>query len=308
VHTGQLAPKPLNQAEEGLADDQLLRRFAAQQDEAAFRALVERHGPMVLEVCRRVLRNAHDAEDAFQATFLVLARKAAAISRPALLANWLYGVAYRVSAKARTSLQRRRVHERQAASMTPAEPPLDAAWKEVRLVLDEEINRLPDKYRAPLVMCYLEGRTNQQAAQLLGWPAGTMSGRLREARDRLRQRLLRRGLALSVGIIALLLLLVRRSICVVSETLLESTVRTASLFARGEAVAAPAAALAQTELVRRRAPRWALLAGALLLLAAVAAGTSCALGAFSSKSLRPAEQGNASGHDGGDCLRKALGP
>jgi RNA polymerase sigma factor (sigma-70 family) len=185
----------------------LLERFARQQDEAAFAALVRRHGPMVLGVCRRVLDNAHDAEDAFQATFVVLVRRAGSISRPHLLANWLYGVAYRTAKKARANALRRRAHERLAAAMPRAEPLVDAAWEDLRTVLDQELHRLPDKYRAPLVLCYLEGKTNEEAARLLGWPPGSMSARLARGRELLRERLegRRRNGALPAPLFALLL-------------------------------------------------------------------------------------------------------
>jgi RNA polymerase sigma factor (sigma-70 family) len=176
-------------------DSQLLKRFARQQDEAAFAALVKRHGPMVLAVCRRILRDAHDADDAFQATFLVLVRKAPVIARPELLGNWLYGVAYRVAVKARIIAARRSERERQVPAMTLSDPLSDVTGRELRAVLDAELSRLPEKYRAPLVLCYLEGKTNEQAARLLGWPIGSISGRLARARELLRERLLSRGLA-----------------------------------------------------------------------------------------------------------------
>ena len=182
---------------EGVSDAHLLKRFAANNDQGAFEALVQRHGPMVLGVCRRVLRDANDAEDAFQATFLVLVRKAGGISKPDLLGNWLYGVAYRVAIKARANSARRATHERQAASMAKVEPTPEADGRELRAVLDEEINRLPEKYRAPLVLCYLEGKTNEQAARQLGCPVGSMSWRLTRGREMLRQRLSRRRLAFS---------------------------------------------------------------------------------------------------------------
>jgi RNA polymerase sigma factor (sigma-70 family) len=180
---------------EDLTDTQLLKRFARQKDEAAFAALVRRHGPMVLAVCRRVLHDAHDAEDAFQATFLVLVRKARFIARPELLANWLYGVAYRVAVKARANANRRSAHERRAGAMTSVGSAPERIGSELRAVLDAELSHLPEKYRAPLVLCYLEGKTNEQAARLLGWPTGSISGRLARARELLRERLVSRGLA-----------------------------------------------------------------------------------------------------------------
>jgi RNA polymerase sigma-70 factor (ECF subfamily) len=144
---------------------------------------------MVLGVCRRVLDNAHDAEDAFQATFLVLVRRAGSISRRDLLANWLYGVAYRTARKARTSIRRRRRREKLAAGVLRVEPSGAAAWRDLGALLDEELLCLPHKYRAPLVLCYLEGKTSEEAARQLGWPPGSMSARLARGRELLRERL-----------------------------------------------------------------------------------------------------------------------
>jgi RNA polymerase sigma factor (sigma-70 family) len=183
------------------ADDRrLLHQFALERDEAAFAALVRRHGPMVFSVCRRHLGNLHDAEDAFQATFLILSRKAATLRQPDLLANWLYGVAYRVATKARGRAEQRQAREKQLGTRSRADSYGDSPGWELRAVLDEELQRLPDKYRAPLVLCYLEGKTNAEAAHELGWPAGSMSSRLARGRALLRERLTHLGLVLS-GII-----------------------------------------------------------------------------------------------------------
>src|SRR5215470_5427658 len=184
------------------ADAQLLARFLASRDDFAFAALVRRHGPTVLGVCRRVLRHAQDAEDAFQATFLVLARKARSIARRGALGSWLYGVAYRVALKARDDAARRRRHERRAASRTEGQAACAEAGDAAGPVLDEEVNRLPDKYRQPVVLCYFEGKTYQEAARLLGWPAGTAAVRLARARELLRNRLTVRGVALSSAALA----------------------------------------------------------------------------------------------------------
>jgi RNA polymerase sigma factor (sigma-70 family) len=142
-----------------LSDRALLERFLGRCDAAAFAALVRRHGPTVLGVCQRVLRNPHDAEDAFQATFLVLVRKGWSISKREALGSWLYGVAYRLALKARADAVRRRKHERQAANRSEGQAQPDAAGDDLRPVLDEEVNRLPDKYRRPIVLCYFEGKT-----------------------------------------------------------------------------------------------------------------------------------------------------
>jgi serpin B len=186
----------------GPTDGQFLERFALHSDEAAFEALVQRHAPMVWNVCRRVLGNPADADDAFQATFLVLVRKAGSIAHRDSAASWLHAVAFHIALNARSAAARRRLHERQEAAMAATEPSADAVWSDVRRVLDEELDRLPEKYRAPLVLCYLEGKTNDEAADQLGWTRGTVAGRLSRARDLLRGRLARRGLALSSAALA----------------------------------------------------------------------------------------------------------
>jgi RNA polymerase sigma factor (sigma-70 family) len=183
-------------------DSQLLERFLRRRDPDAFAALVRRHGPMVLGVCRRLLPEPHDAEDAFQATFLVLLRRASDVGRPERLGSWLYGVAYRVALKARGREARRRRGERPLEDAPVEGGVADLIWRELRPVIDEELNRLPEKYRAPVVLCYLEGISKRAAARQLGWPEGTLSTRLHRAREILRRRLTRRGLALSAGVVA----------------------------------------------------------------------------------------------------------
>jgi len=227
----------------GLSEGDLLERFVARRDEAAFEALVARHGPMVLGVCRRALRDPHDADDAFQATFLILARRAGAIRDREILARWLFGVARRVSARARVLAGRRRDRER-PASEELAGPVIDPADGELRAILDEEVGRLPDRYRSPVVLCYLEGRSHEEAARQLGWPVGTVKGRLSRARDLLRSRLTRRGLTASAATLAMAA--VREASAAVPEPLIQSTTRTALIYVAGGATAGmlPAASAA----------------------------------------------------------------
>ena len=183
--------------DEPSADAALLRRFITHRDDAAFAALVERHGPMVLGTCRRVLGNTCDADDAFQAAFLVLASKARSIARPELLGTWLYRVAFRAALRARAARARRREQLVPLPDIAVANRDTEAA--ELRRVVDEEVERLPDRYRVPVVLCYLEGHTNEEAARRLRCPTGTIASRLATARDKLRTRLVRRGIALTAG-------------------------------------------------------------------------------------------------------------
>jgi C-terminal peptidase prc len=177
-------------------DQQLLERFASERDEDAFAALVQRHGRLVWNVCWRALRHAQDAEDAFQATFLVLARRAASVRWRASVANWLYGAASRVAAEVRNRNARIRARLAQTANSEARSSP-DAAARELCAALDEELSRLPERYRAPLLLCYLEGCTSDRAARQLGWSLRTLERRLAQAREQLRARLTRRGLTLS---------------------------------------------------------------------------------------------------------------
>src|SRR5262245_52777748 len=156
----------------GLTDSELLEGFIARGDEAAFEALVRRHGPMVLGVCQRILRNEADAEDAFQATFLVLARKASCVRPRGMVGNWLYGVAHNTARNAKAMNRRRRQKEREAGTM-PKQAAPEEVWGELQALLDQELPALPDKYRAPIILCDLEGKTLREAARQFGWPQGT---------------------------------------------------------------------------------------------------------------------------------------
>jgi RNA polymerase sigma factor (sigma-70 family) len=219
----------------GLSDGRLLERFGTYREEAAFEVLVRRHGPMVWGVCRRVLRNHHDAEDAFQATFLVLARKGDAIAHRELVANWLYGVAHQTAMKARSTRAKRRMREGQVIDVPEPEATSEDFPDDLTESLDRELSRLPDKYRIPIVLCELEGMSHRAAAEQLGWPIGTVSGRLSRARAMLAKRLVRQGMALSIG--SLEVLLAQESVSAsMPAKLIGSTARAASLFAAGGAI------------------------------------------------------------------------
>jgi RNA polymerase sigma factor (sigma-70 family) len=207
----------------GLSEWQLLQRYLERQDEVAFEALVARHGPMVLGVCRRMLSCQNDVEDAFQATFLVLVRRARQLGPRDAIGPWLYGVASRVALRARCEAARRRRFESiqiDAAASAPANAPADLELAES---LDQELSRLPSKYRSPIVLCYLEGQSHEEAARVLKWPVGTVKGRLARARGLLRDRLARRGLAPTM--LALCRPPASDAIGSVPRELLESTVR-----------------------------------------------------------------------------------
>jgi RNA polymerase sigma factor (sigma-70 family) len=229
----------------GMSDAKLLSRFAGVKDataEAAFRELMDRHGPMVMGVCRQILGQPTDADDAFQATFLVLVRKAGSIRVGDSLAPWLYAVAFRTAHRARTIAARYRSAPVENLEDTMASPPAGAGLLDVRPLLHEELNRLPGKYRDPIVLCHLEGKTHEEAARLLHWPIGTVSGRLSRGRELLRSRLKRRGLEVSPAVLAgPWLAEVPTSIAL---PLIESTVGAAMGIA-GPAISASVLALAQ---------------------------------------------------------------
>lgn len=219
----------------GQSDGQLLAWFLRDRDEAAFEALVRRHGPMVMSVCRRLLRNYHDAEDAFQATFLVLVNKAASIVPPEKLAGWLHGVAYHTALKAKATSVKRSHRERQVPALPEPEAVQQAdTWHELLPLLDRELSRLPEKYRLPIILCDLEGRPIKEAACHLGWPQGTLAGRLARARAMLAKRLARHGPVLSGGALAAVLY-ERAASASVPGVLVGSTVKAAALLAAGHA-------------------------------------------------------------------------
>ncbi len=217
-----------------MTDGQLLERFLARREEAAFEVLLRRHGPMVQGVCRRVLCHVQDVEDAFQATFLVLIRKGSSLLPRHTLGNWLYGVAYHTALKARAAGWKRRAKERQAAAMSRPQTSIEDMENDLLPLLDRELERLPDKYREAVVLCELEGKTREEAARQLGVPVGTLSGRLTTARRMLAQRLRRRGVTLSAATLATLLAADVASACV-PPALVSSTLKAAAALATGQA-------------------------------------------------------------------------
>jgi RNA polymerase sigma factor (sigma-70 family) len=285
-------------------DGQLLGDYLSRQDEAALSALVLRHGPMVWGVCRRLLGNPHDAEDAFQATFLVLVRKAAAIGRREMVANWLYGVARQTALKARQAAARRRARESQVMDMPEPEalPQDQDLCRDLRPLLDEGLSRLPDKYRAALVLCDLEGKSRKEAARQLGLPEGTVGSRLARARALLARRLARHGLAVSGGTLAAVLPRQAASASV-PPLLLSSTVKAAGLRAAGLAppglVSVQAAALTEGVLKAMFVNKLKAMVVALLVLGLLAFGGgllarngSAAPQGEGTKALAEAHQGN----------------
>jgi RNA polymerase sigma factor (sigma-70 family) len=217
------------------SDRQLVKRMLGGGDEAAFQMIVHRHGPMVYRVCWRVLRHSQDAEDAFQATFLVLAQKLGTMRKYASLASWLHGVAHRVALKAKAQSAARRRREDQAA-LPDSLPPDDVTWRELRSALDCELNRLPNKWRLPLILCYLEGRTQDESASQLGWSKSTLRRRLQEARAALGSRLKERGIVWPAALSAMLV-----SDCMTSAApvagLVAATVEAAAGVAAGKTAA-----------------------------------------------------------------------
>ncbi len=278
----------------GLTDGQLLDMFVAGHDEAAFTALVERHGPMVQRVCLDVLRNHHDAQDAFQATFLVLASRASSIRRRDSLASWLYGVALRVSSCARSGATRRRKHERTLAAQRPVVTlERETCFDERGGVLHSELGRLSERLRAPVVLCYLEGRTYDEAAMVLRCPVGTIKSRLASARERLRRRLeqsefapLAAGGPLSLDPVV--------APAAVSSELVELTIReVAGRTAKGASMTA-AARLAQAVLKTMTLSRLGAIAGILLVSSALATvGVSSVWRAEGEAAGAPATSGGA---------------
>ncbi len=226
----------LSRAGVGLPDARLLEDYVDRRDQAAFAAIVQRHGPMVWGVCRRVLGSYHDAEDAFQATFLVLVRRATSITSPELLGNWLYGVAHQTAIKARSTVSRRKGRERQVTEMPEPAVPEPARRYHLQYALDEELSRLPDIHRVVLVLCDLEGKTRKEAARDLGLAEGTVASRLARARAMLAKRLAQRGTVISSATLAAALMHNAASASV-PDSVVISTIVAAKGFAAGPAAA-----------------------------------------------------------------------
>jgi polysaccharide export outer membrane protein len=230
-----------------LTDVELLHCFAQGRDEPAFESLIRRHGPLVWRVCWHTLYNTHDAEDAFQATFFVLAQKAASIRKRESLGSWLYGVAARIARKAKARRVRQKMRELDCGNPPAVSPPPDAGWRDLEYVVQEEVLRLPAKYRIPIVLCYFQGKTNEQTARQLGWPSGTVKVRLARARALLHKRLLRRGVTVSAAVAALALDAVA-TYGKVPARLTESTIRAALLGSVSGGAAGPVVVLAKEAL------------------------------------------------------------
>lgn len=257
-------------------DKQLLQRFTHHRDGPAFATLLERHGPMVLGVCRRILRDLQDADDAFQATFLILVHKANSITRPQALASWLYHTALRTALRAKTRRDHRRNQESVLDDLPAAEATEDLAWHEMRPALDVEVSQLPRKYRDAIVSCYFQEKTYTEAAKNLGLAPGTVSSRLARARDILRKRLSQRGLTLSAGL--LITLLSRSALAAaVRGTLREAATAAAVRLVTGQATlaaaATPSVSILTLEVIRTM--YWTKLKfGALVVLGAICAGAA----------------------------------
>jgi RNA polymerase sigma factor (sigma-70 family) len=294
VATGQfsdavqgLRAAALRSACAGVTDSELLERFIIGRDEAAFEALVRRHGPVVLGVCRRALQNEADAEDAFQATWLVLVRKAASVTPRGAVGSWLYGVAYHTALKARAAASRRRAKEGALAAMPRPESPVEA-WQDLHALLDQELSRLPDKHRAPLVLCELEGKTRKEAARLLGWAEGTVASRLARARALLARRMARHGLTLPLGAL-LTALFPKAATAGTPAPLVVSTIKAATLVAAGQATTTAKVAALMKGAFTAMSPTRIKIASAALLATALLGLWAGAFGVASPS----AEQGQA---------------
>ncbi len=258
----------------GLSDRQLLEQFVtgpSETVEPALQALVERHGPMVLRICRRVLVDPNDADDAFQATFLVLLRRARSVRNRGSIASWLHGVALRIAARAKVEAARRRRIEMRAGPPSVGRQD-DAEGRDLAALVHGELDRLPEKYRAPIVLCYLEGLTHERAAHQLGWPIGTVRGRLSRARDLLRERLTRRGITATAALIAVEALKEPLTAAVSAAScaaVIQAVVRAAGTRATTGVTSARAAAWVDAAICGVSLSSWKMTAGLLLLIGTI---------------------------------------
>ena len=293
-----------------LPDQDLVQRFHTQQNQAAFHVLLRRHGPMVLDVCRGVLGNEADAEDAFQATFLIFARKAGSIRKTASLASWLHGVAYRTALKARAQSASRQRHEACVPARMSSQPD-DLSWREVRQVLHEEVNGLPERYRAPLVLCYLEGATQDGAAVQLNLAKSTLRERLERGRALLRTRLVRRGLGPAAVLVTAAWPAPNAFACL-PASMVSSTVKAASLFAAGQTagvglISAKAAALTEGVLRTMLLSKIKVAVGITLVLGALGIGVSALPhGTVAAEPPSPESKSAARGQDDGNLKETVL--
>jgi RNA polymerase sigma factor (sigma-70 family) len=277
---------------DGVTDGELLKRFVAHRDEDAFASLIRRYAPLVFGVCQRVLHQRQDAEDAFQATFLVLLHKAGSITRPEGLGNWLYGVAYYTAKNAGRMTARQRARERQVTEMAKAQPAAnEEISRELRSMLDEELSRLPEKYRVPVVLCELQGKSRKDVAMQLGCPEGTISSRLARGRAMLRRPLTKRGLALPLGSLGLLLARDPASASV-PPLLVAGTIKTALLLATAQSpavgvVSAQVAALTEGVLKTMLLAKLKILTGLVVALSVVAGAGLLARQALADKPAPP---------------------
>jgi RNA polymerase sigma factor (sigma-70 family) len=287
-HLRRLAAPP----DSVVSDQELLRRFASQRDEAAFAALVRRHGPMVRDVSRRLLGQESDVDDAFQAVFLVLARQARSVRNRQSLAGFLYGVTYRTAQRARRDAARRRNREAHQPARHPADPAQEAAWREMCAALDAELFRLPEEQRTALVLCYLEGRTRDEAARQLGQSVRTLDRRLESGKERLRFSLGRRGLTLS-GAMLTVVLSQDAPAAGLSAALVTGTMKAATLVAAGQAMApgaVPAEVIALAQGVLKTMLRTRMKIALVVLLALGLLGAGTGLLAFRVGAQGPAAQ------------------
>ena len=264
---------PSQDAEE--TDGQILERFLTLGDELAFEMLLERHGPMVLGVCRRLLHDPHQIDDAFQATFLVLVRKAGSIARRESVGSWLHGVARRVALRVRGRSARQQACEKARAEMIASKSAAEPARDDISSVLDEEVQRLPPKYRTALVLCYLEGKTNEEAARQLGCPPGTTFTRLSRGREMPRGRLVRRGVVVTSTALTAVALGVETASAAVPSALRVATIHEAMQAAVGKVAGSSAVSAVVEDTVREIGTvHWKALGGVLLTLATLGGVTA----------------------------------